>query len=72
MSRKRRAQEEFNLSFLDVICCGFGAIILLLMITKISAPMVLEESTRDLNGRIAAMQEELHRLRRAPPGPRRR
>ncbi|MBK8307903.1 MAG: VWA domain-containing protein [Gammaproteobacteria bacterium] len=61
--RRRRAQEEFNLSFLDVICCGFGAIILLLMITRISAPMVLEESTRDLNGRIAALQEELYRLR---------
>lgn len=63
MSRRRRAQEEFNLSFLDVICCGFGAIILLLMITKITEPMVLEDSTRDLNGHIAALQEELYRLR---------
>ena len=26
--RHRRATEEFGLSFLDVICCGFGAIIL--------------------------------------------
>ena len=27
----RRAPAEFSLSFLDVICCGFGAVILLLM-----------------------------------------
>ena len=25
--RARRAPEEFSLSFLDVICCGFGAVI---------------------------------------------
>jgi len=63
MKRKRRAMEEFSLSFLDVICCGFGAIILLLMITKITHPIVLEQSTQHLQGRIAALQEELYRLR---------
>jgi hypothetical protein len=63
MKSRRRAAEEFSLSFLDVICCGFGAIILLLMITKVTAPLVLEDSTRDLKGQIAALQEELHRLR---------
>ena len=36
MRKPRRSAEEFSLSFLDVICCGFGAIILLLMITKIA------------------------------------
>jgi len=60
---KRRGPEEFNLSFLDVICCGFGAIILLLMITKVTEPLVLEESTQDLKGRIAALQEQIYRLR---------
>ena len=34
MSRKNRASSGFGLSFMDVICCGFGAIILLLLITK--------------------------------------
>jgi outer membrane murein-binding lipoprotein Lpp len=63
MARKRRTPEEFSLSFLDVICCGFGAIILLLMITRISEPLVLEESSRDLDSKIAALQQELHRLR---------
>ncbi len=63
MRLRRRAGEQFSLSFLDVICCGFGAIILLLMITRITAPQVLERDTRDMQGRIAALQEELHRLR---------
>ena len=63
MAIRRRTPEEFSLSFLDVICCGFGSIILLLMITHISRPLVLEQSNRDLHSRIAALQEELHRLR---------
>lgn len=63
MRPRRRSPEQFSLSFLDVICCGFGAIILLLMITKVTEPLVLEESVRGLNGRIAALQEELYRLR---------
>jgi len=63
MRTYRRSAEQFSLSFLDVICCGFGAIILLLMITKVTEPLVLEDSSRDLHGRFAALQEELYRLR---------
>lgn len=33
MSRKRRKTEVFSLSFLDCICCGFGAIILLFIVS---------------------------------------
>ena len=43
--RNRREAEEFSMSFLDVICCGFGAIILLLMITKTVQPQIIEAST---------------------------
>ena len=46
--RERRGVEEFSVSFLDVICCGFGAIILLLMLTKTFQPEVLEVSSVDL------------------------
>ena len=63
MRLRRRSPEEFSLSFLDVICCGFGAIILLLMITRISTPLVLEESSEDLRQKIAELTEQLHRLR---------
>ena len=61
--RARRDVEQFSLSFLDVICCGFGAIILLLMITKTVQPQVVEASTAHLEGRIATLQEQLFKLR---------
>ena len=61
--RQRRATEEFGLSFLDVICCGFGAIILLLMITKTVQPQIIEAAALNLEGRIAALQEQLFTLR---------
>ena len=39
---RRRSAESFSLSFLDCICCGFGAVILLLVLTKIGEPLALE------------------------------
>ena len=63
MSRSRRETEPFSLSFLDVICCGFGAVILLLMITKTVQPQIIEQSTINWDGRIAALQAELFELR---------
>ncbi|MFM8354526.1 MAG: VWA domain-containing protein [Gammaproteobacteria bacterium] len=64
MSRRtRRGVEEFGMSFLDVICCGFGAVILLLMITKTVAPQRLEESQRDLDATIAAREQQLYEIR---------
>ncbi len=60
---RRRAPEEFSLSFLDVICCGFGAVILLLMITKTVQPQIIEASTVNLEGLVAELQEQLFELR---------
>ena len=56
--RKRREMSEFTLSFLDVICCGFGAVILLLMITKTVQPQIIEASTVNLEGLVADLQEQ--------------
>ena len=61
--RRRRSVEVFSLSFLDCICCGFGAIILLLVLTEIGRPVVLEKSRRNLDGQIRALNERLHTLR---------
>jgi hypothetical protein len=61
--RTRRAPEEFSLSFLDVICCGFGAVILLLMITKTVQPQIIEASTENLEGVVANLQEQLFEIR---------
>ncbi len=44
--KPRRPVEEMSMSFLDVICCGFGAVILLLMTTKFIPPTVLETVVR--------------------------
>lgn len=61
--RKRREMSEFTLSFLDVICCGFGAVILLLMITKTVQPQIIEASTVNLEGLVANLQEQLFEIR---------
>jgi len=64
MSRRgRRSIEIFNLSFLDVISCGFGAIILLLVIVKISEPYVIERMAVDLSGLVMRLEAELHAIR---------
>ena len=62
-SRRRRAIDIFNLSFLDVVSCGFGAIILLLVIVKISEPHVIEQLAVDLTGLVQRLEAELHQLR---------
>jgi hypothetical protein len=63
--RRRRgdAPGGFSLSFLDVVCCGFGAIVLLLVLTKIGEPLAIEQSRRDLDALIRQLQEELFEIR---------
>ncbi|MCP4996587.1 MAG: VWA domain-containing protein [Gammaproteobacteria bacterium] len=60
--RKRREIQIFSMSFLDVVSCGFGAIILLLVIVKISEPFALEQISTDLSGLVAKQQNELHEI----------
>lgn len=59
----RRDVEVFSLSFLDAICCGFGAVILLLVLTEVGEPVVIEKSRVDLEGRVLQMQKELEQIR---------
>ncbi len=63
MAKRRRNIEAFSLSFLDCICCGFGAIILLLVLSKIYEPVVVEEAAQDLQQLIALLQQELFEIR---------
>ena len=60
---KRRGIEEFSISFLDVICCGFGAVILLLMLTRPLEPILLENSEVDLSERIEARERALFEIK---------
>ena len=60
---QRRDTEVFCMSFLDCICCGFGAIILLLVLSEFGVPIQLEKSRVDMHGQIAKLQQELFELR---------
>ena len=62
MAKKNRDTETFNLAFLDVICCGFGAVILLLMITKTVQPQIIEASTINLEGLVADLNNRYLRF----------
>jgi hypothetical protein len=59
----RRTVEVFSLSFLDCICCGFGAIILLLVLTEYGQPLQIEESREELKGQLVKLEDELHVIR---------
>ena len=63
MAKRNRNIEAFSLSFLDCICCGFGAIILLLVLSKVYEPAILEKTEDDLNQLIALLQEQLFEIR---------
>ena len=55
----RRNVETFNLSFLDIIACGFGAIILLLLIVKVGDPTsTVETSKDDLLNKLFNLQDQ--------------
>ncbi len=57
--KKRRDLSVFSLSFLDCICCGFGAIILLFVLTMGSTQQTIENTKEALD---AALQEQLKNL----------
>jgi hypothetical protein len=61
--RRRREATTFSLSFLDAISCGFGAVVMLLVLSKIGEPRAMEQSVSNLQARIARLQEEIFELR---------
>ncbi len=61
--RKRRDTETYSLSFLDAITCGFGAVILLLVLIKIYEPLTIERSKVEVEALLAKLQDELFDLR---------
>ena len=60
MIRARRSIEEFSISFLDVICCGFGAVILLLMISQNQLPTNITPTTNNDQLSIETRKSELN------------
>src|ERR1700745_2395164 len=60
---RRRSVEVFSLSFLDCICCGFGAMILLLVLTEYQRPAKIEESRVNLQAQLKNLQQQLQIIR---------
>lgn len=64
MKRARRQTVEISISFLDVISCGFGAIVLLLLIAKTVEFTSQDESqTTTQKQSVTVLQEQLFSLR---------
>ena len=59
MTLRRRTVEVFTLSFLDCICCGFGAVILFYTIVSTQAGMQQLHSTDALSAEVNRLEEQV-------------
>lgn len=55
MARRRRSIEVFTLSFLDCICCGFGAVILFYTIVSAQTGVVRIQKTDDMSSEVSRL-----------------
>ncbi|MDP3072441.1 MAG: hypothetical protein Q8N18_19265 [Opitutaceae bacterium] len=60
---RRRSAQVFSLAFLDCICCGFGAVILIFILTINSREKEKIEVLLEVNRELAAQIEQLLKLR---------
>src|SRR4051812_238404 len=59
MRRSRRTVEVFSLSFLDCICCGFGAVILFYTIISAQSSLARARNNDDLTAQVSKLEEEV-------------
>jgi von Willebrand factor type A domain len=59
VSRERRKASPFSLSFLDVMCCGFGAVVLLVMLLNGDMLSARKEIVADLRGEALRLEREV-------------
>jgi hypothetical protein len=57
----RRKFDIFSMSFLDTICCAFGALVLLYMILNAVGTKTSQKSTADLRAQVDMLEEEVLR-----------
>ncbi|NBB80654.1 MAG: hypothetical protein GVY36_14620 [Verrucomicrobia bacterium] len=63
MARAQRKEiTVFSLSFMDCICCGFGAIILLLTLNRGIMPYVIEEDIEDQEEILEVREEQIYEI----------
>src|ERR1700712_694838 len=61
MASRRRTVEVFTLSFLDCICCGFGAVILFYTIISAQAGMQGIRSTEPLQAEVNRLEAQVQK-----------
>jgi hypothetical protein len=59
MARKKRDFTTFNLSFLDIMSCGFGAVVLVFLIIDHSIKTESKDLNRDLLSEVNLLQEDV-------------
>ena len=59
MSRRKRKPTTFSLSFLDIMSCGFGAIVLLYLIIDHASDEFFEDANYDLLAEVSLLEEEV-------------
>jgi len=57
--KQRRNTNVFSLSFLDCICCGFGAVILLFVIVNARSAAIRNDLTSDLRAEADRLEREV-------------
>jgi Mg-chelatase subunit ChlD len=56
---QRRKFDIFSMSFLDTICCAFGALVLLYMIINASASKNFQRSTSEIRAEVDKLEEQV-------------
>ncbi len=59
MAQRRRSVEVFSLSFLDCICCGFGAVILFYTIISAQSGLIRRDNTSNLRAEVERLEEQV-------------
>jgi VWA domain-containing protein len=57
--KRRRSVEVFSLSFLDCICCGFGAVILFYTIISAQSGIDRNRSTENMRSQVEQLEEQV-------------
>lgn len=59
MARQKRGFTTFNLSFLDIMSCGFGAVVLVFLIIDHSIEVETRDLNRDLLSEVNLLEEDI-------------
>ena len=59
MARRQRSFTTFNLSFLDIMSCGFGAVVLVFLIIDHSMAVHSQDLNQDLLSEVNLLEEEV-------------